>query len=76
MPLFFVISRYTFKLAYYREGKLRKDGFFRQMVNLFWIYVLFCLLQWGVKNLVPDLVNETCTEETLKNMFLEPLANF
>lgn len=76
MPLFFVISGYTFTLAYYRDGKLRRSGFFRQMINLLWIYVLFCLLQWWVKQLVPDLVNEAYTEDTLKNMFLEPLGNF
>lgn len=76
MPLFFIISGYTFTLAYYRDGKLRKEGFFRQMVNLLWLYVLFSLLQWGIKQLVPELVNEVYTEETLKNMFREPLGNF
>ncbi len=76
MPLFFIISGYTFTLAYYREGKLRKSGFFRQMLNLFWMYVLFCLLQWWVKLLVPDLVNQAYTEETIRNMFREPLGNY
>lgn len=76
MPLFFVISGFTFTLAYCREGVLRVKGFLRQMINLFWIYLLFCLLQWGVKQLVPDLVNETYTLDNLKQLFVEPLGNF
>lgn len=76
MPLFFLISGFTFTLAYYREGKLRVDGYLRQMFNLLWIYVLFALLQWSVKRLVPELVNEVYTAQTLKNMFVEPLGNF
>lgn len=76
MPLFFIISGYTFTLAYYGDGKLRKKGFARQMVNLLWLYVLFSLLQWSIKQMVPELVNEVYTVETLKNMFREPLGNF
>lgn len=76
MPLFFIISGFTFTLAYYSDGKLRTKGFLRQICNLFWIYVLFAVLQWCVKQLVPGLVNEIYTEETLKNMFVEPLGNF
>lgn len=76
MPLFFILSGYTFTLAYYRDGKLRAGGFFRQMFNLFWIYTLFALLQWWTKQLVPDLVNEAYDENTLRNMYLEPLGNY
>ena len=52
MPLFFLISGVTFTLAYYRDGMLRKEGFLRQVRNLLWIYVLFALLLWGVKQVV------------------------
>lgn len=76
MPLFFVLSGYTFTLAYYRDGKLRKGGFARQMFNLFWIYTLFALFQWWTKQLVPDLVNEAYDENTLRNMYVEPLGNY
>lgn len=76
MPLFFLLSGYTFTLAYYREGKLRRTRFLRQIFNLFWIYVVFVLLQWGVKQLVPDMVNETYDLEDLRRMFVEPLGNF
>lgn len=76
MPLFFVISGYTFTLAYYRDGQLQRQGFFRQLTNLGWLYVFFCVLQWGVKQLVPELVNEVYTVENLKHMLLEPLGNF
>lgn len=76
MPLFFLLSGFTFTLAYYREDHLRRDGFFRQLLNLLWIYTLFALLQWGLKQLVPALVNEPYTLEDLLHMFLEPLGNF
>lgn len=76
MPLFFLVSGFTFTLAYVREGKLSKDGFFRQMCNLFWIYVLFALLQWTVKQFAAEWVNETYTIETLQRMFIEPLGNY
>ena len=76
MPLFFLISGYTFTLAYWRNGKLRCESFFRQLGNLLWVYVLFALLQWCVKQAVPDLVNEAYDLDDLRRMFLEPLGNF
>ena len=76
MPMFFLISGYAFSLAYYRNGRLRKDGFFRQLGNLFLVYTIFVLLQWGIKQAVPELVNETYTLDDLKGMFIEPLGNF
>lgn len=76
MPLFFLLSGFTFALAYFRDGKLRRAGFFRQLFNLLWVYTVFVLLQWGVKQLVPELVNEAYTLEDLRHMFLEPLGNF
>ena len=76
MPLFFLISGYTFTLAYWQKGKLRRDRFFRQLGNLLWAYVLFALLQWCVKQAVPDMVNEAYDLEDLRRMFLVPLGNF
>ncbi len=76
MPLFFLISGFTFTLAYFPNGKLRRKGYWRQVCNLLWIYVLFAVLLWGIKQVVPELVNETYTLEDLKRMFVEPLGNF
>lgn len=76
MPLFFLLSGFTFTLAYWREGGLRWDGYVRQLGNLLWIYVVFALAQWGVKQAVPELVNETYDLEDLRRMFLEPLGNY
>lgn len=76
MPLFFLISGFTFTLAYFRHGTLKKKNYLRQLFNLFFIYVVFALIQWGVKQLVPELVNEVYTWDTLKRMFVEPLGNF
>lgn len=76
MPLFFLLSGFTFTLAYYHKGRLKRKNYARQVGNLFFIYVIFALLQWGVKFLVPELVNEVYTWQTLKRMFVEPLGNF
>lgn len=76
MPLFFLISGYTFSLAYWRENKLRWKGYGRQLFNLLWIYVLFAVMQWVVKQIVPDMVNEPYDLENLRRMFVEPLGNF
>lgn len=76
MPLFFLISGFTFTLAYFPDGTLRKKRYGRQVCNLLWIYVLFAVLLWGIKQVVPGLVNETYTLEDLAGMFVEPLGNF
>ena len=76
MPLFFLVSGFTFTLAYTREGELKKGSFLRQLVNIFWIYVLFALLQWWVKQIAADWVNQGYTLETLQKMFVEPLGNY
>ena len=76
MPLFFLLSGFTFALAYFRTGKLDRGRFLRQLGNLFWVYTVFVLLQWGVKQLVPELVNEAYDLEDLLCMFWEPLGNF
>ncbi len=76
MPLFFLISGFTFTLAYYPGGVLRRRGYFRQLFNLFWLYSLFALLQWGIKQVVPELVNAPYDLTDLKRMYIEPLGNF
>ena len=76
MPLFFLISGFTFTLAYFPGGTLRRRGYLRQVCNLLWIYVLFEVLLWGTKQVVPGLVNETYTLADLRRMFVEPMGNF
>lgn len=76
MPLFFLISGFTFTLAYFRDGKLRRAGFLRQLCNLVWVYVLFALLLWLVKQAVPEMVNEAYDLSDLLGMFRTPLGNF
>lgn len=76
MPLFFLVSGFTFTLAYTRNGELKKGSFGKQLFNIFWIYVLFALLQWWVKQIAADWVNQEYTLETLQRMFVEPLGNY
>lgn len=76
MPLFFLISGFTFTLAYVKGGVLRKNAFHRQMLSLFWLYTLFALVQWVVKQVAYDWVNTAYTGETLLRMYIEPLGNF
>lgn len=76
MPLFFLISGFTFTLAYCPPQGLCRQRYARQMLGLLWVYVLFTLFLWGIKQLVPGLVNETYTIDDLLRMFIEPLGNF
>ena len=76
MPLFFMISGYTFTLAYYQNGSLQKRRYFRQLFSLFWLYTVFVLLQWGGKQIVPELVNEVYDVSDLTHMYVVPLGNF
>lgn len=76
MPLFFLVSGFTFTLAYTRDGVLKQGSFLRQMGNIFWIYVVFALLQWAVKQVAAEWVNQEYTLETLRRMFVEPLGNY
>lgn len=76
MPLFFLVSGFTFTLAYVKGGTLRKNAFLRQMFSLFWLYTLFALVQWVVKQVAYDWVNTAYTEEMLLRMYIEPLGNF
>ena len=76
MPLFFLLSGFTFTLAYWQEGQLRRQRYFRQLFSIAWMYIVFALLQWCVKALVPGLVNETYSLEDLKNLLVVPLGNF
>ena len=76
MPLFFLVSGFTFTLAYWRETGISWRKYLRQMGSLLWLYAVFALIQWGVKQAVPDLVNEAYDMTDLRRMFLEPLGNF
>ena len=76
MPLFFLISGFTFTLAYWKTGKLNRRGYLRQLLSLLWLYVLYALILWAVKQAVPELVNETYDLQDLAKMFVEPLGNF
>lgn len=48
MILFFILSGYTFYIAYCKSYERRKS-YFKQIVNLIWIFSLFSLLLWGIK---------------------------
>ena len=76
MPLFFLISGFTFTLAYWRDGKLVRGRYVRQLLSLFYLYVLYALILWCVKQAVPELVNETYDIKDLQRMLVEPLGNF
>lgn len=78
MPLFFMLSGFTFTMAYWDQntGRLRRSRYLRQLISIAWLYVLFALLQWCVKAVVPALVNEPLTVSDLLRMFIEPIGNF
>lgn len=76
MPLFFLISGFTFTLAYCRDGKLRRAGYCWQLLNLFWLYVAFEVLQWCVKQIAASLVNQPYDLGDLLNIFIRPMGNY
>ena len=76
MPLFFLISGYAFTIAYYRNGKLSGRRWLKQTLSLIWLYLLFSLLQWAVKQAVPGLVNVNYDGEDIKKILYEPMGNY
>lgn len=76
MPLFFLLSGYSFTLAYFRDGKLQRSRFLKQLGSLFYLYVLFAVVQWLVKTAFPQQVNVGYSTEDLLGMFQTPLGNY
>lgn len=70
MPLFFLLSGYTFYVAYAKKRKEQSAGFRLQLLNLAAVYVLFSVFQWAVKMLFAGQVNSAYT---LKNLLLLPV---
>ncbi|MGN0163994.1 MAG: acyltransferase family protein [Candidatus Ornithomonoglobus sp.] len=77
MPLFFMISGYTFSLAYLdSENKLKTQRFVRQLINILLLYVIWALLLWGAKMCVSQFVNTKYSVNDLIHMFINPLGNY
>ena len=70
MPLFFVLSGYSFFLAYASHGTERGERFRLQLWNIAAVYVLFSVIQWVFKMLFAGQVNSTYT---LKNLLMLPV---
>lgn len=78
MPLFFVISGYTFCLAYLSpDGRSLKRGrFLLQLINLACMYTVWVVTLWVMKFFLPQYVNTTYTFGDLLDMFVNPLGNY
>lgn len=49
MPLLFILSGYTFHMAYCRERDGGHARYHKQIMNFIWIFSLFSILLWGMK---------------------------
>lgn len=76
MPLFFMLSGYTFYLAYCKEKERKKGRFYNQLINLVWIYIAFCVLLWAFKMLFSSSVNTEFTVHDLLMIPIKPLGEF
>ena len=76
MPLFFLISGYTFYMAYVRDGTLDRRRFFIQLGNLVLLYVVWAVLLWVSKRIFAARVNHAYDLRDLLGMFLTPLGNY
>ncbi len=76
MPLFFVISGYTFSLAYIKEQRLNCAKVAAQIGNLALTYTIWALLLWATKRVFAAFVNKPYDLRDLLNMFVIPLGNY
>lgn len=76
MALFFLISGYTFKIAYLKEDKIKKDKIKTQLINIFIIFTVFTIFQWGVKYIFKNVVNTEFTVHDLLLMYIKPMAPY
>jgi len=77
MPLFFVISGYTFSIAYTdARNELSTGKFVKQLLNLFLLYFIWAIVLWVIKMLTSSVVNTQYGITDLKRMFVVPLGNY
>lgn len=73
MPLFFILSGYSFALAYCREGRLKKDRVRIQIINLVYLYFFFSAVQWVFKWICSAFVNTNVSLLDLAMMPIKPM---
>ncbi len=66
MPFMFVISGYSFSMAYVREGQVRTAGVKKQMINLLWNYVVWSVFMVVTKVIFAGAVNR---KQSLSNIW-------
>lgn len=80
MPLFFIISGYTFRLAYIQTNEdgctLNKKRYVRQLINIFLIYFIWAVILWCSKIIMAPFVNIKYDINDLLGMFIVPLGNY
>ena len=65
MPLLMVVSGYLYHKSYFGQGKFRHDRFFRHLLNMVYVYILFSAA-----------VREKVDWSDLKGIFIRPIAPF
>lgn len=76
MPLFFLISGYTFSVAYIKGRALNQHKVMLQLGNMVLLYSVWAVLLWISKCLFSEFTNNTYGIQDLLNMFISPLGNY
>ena len=76
MPLLMVVSGYLYHKSYFGQGEFKKDRFFRHLLNMVYVYILFSFLTGGLKIVFSAAVREKVDWSDLKGIFIRPIAPF
>lgn len=73
MTLLFLLSGFVFYQAYSPDRQPEKDHYIGQLLNLVWIFLLYSVLWWAVKQFFPDQINIKLTVSDLVCFLIRPL---
>ncbi|MBQ3528230.1 MAG: acyltransferase [Clostridia bacterium] len=70
MPLFWIVSGYTFYLAYCKNREERAYRYKNQLLNSIYVYFLFSTVQWTIQFVFSSVTN---TKVSLADLLLMPI---
>ncbi len=76
MFLFFIISGFAFFSAYMSRFEESKSRYYRQIINIVWVYFAFSIIQWIFKFIFKSNVNRPLTVSNLLFLPIKPMAPY
>lgn len=73
MPLFFIVSGYVFRVAYFKDENSPKPSLKSQIINVILIYVLFSILFGAFKIVCGQFTNSDTTIKSILMIFIKPI---